>query len=138
MKFKIGDIVYFEDTWAGSICMGVVSWCSVSDQMYLVDKKNFVDRHGNNIGECFKHNSLKFKEGLLFSTIDEAFAASVKRIEDYCEEIKTNNDLLRFPLEHCLFGCEYINFEAVKAYKIRCKDLTGIDLGIEEDEVDYE
>ena len=51
-----------------------------------------------------------------------------KRIKKYCSEINTIEDLVKFPINHCLNGEEYTNNEAYQAYKIKVKELVGIDL----------
>ena len=46
----------------------------------------------------------------------------------YCSKINTIEDLVKFPINHCLNGEEYTNNEAYQAYKIKVKELVGIDL----------
>ena len=42
--------------------------------------------------------------------------------------MKDLKDLLKFPLNHCLNGEEYTDYEAKAAYKQRVNELVGIDL----------
>lgn len=68
----------------------------------------------------------------VFATKEEALEAYKTEIENrvrrYKEEIKTLEDLLRFPLNHCFMGEEYTDYEAIRAYKERVKELMNIDL----------
>jgi hypothetical protein len=67
----------------------------------------------------------------VFATKEEALEAYRIEVENsvrgYKEEIKTLEDLLKFPLNHCFVGEEYTDYEAVRAYKERVKELTEID-----------
>ena len=68
----------------------------------------------------------------VFATKEEALEAHrievENQVKEYKEEIKTLEDLLRFPLDHCFRAEEYSDYEAIKAYKERVKELMGIDL----------
>lgn len=63
----------------------------------------------------------------LYPSADKAFLAmkeqSEKRIQHFCEEIKTIQDLIQFPLNHCIgHGEEYTDYDAQTAYKKRAAD----------------
>jgi hypothetical protein len=65
-----------------------------------------------------------------FLTGPEARQAAVKRSDDlydsYCREIKTVEDLVNFPLHHCLTG-EDAEEEARRAYEKRLKDILNME-----------
>lgn len=72
-------------------------------------------------------------EDCLFATKEEAHKASVKKSSElvarYKAEIRNLDDLLHFPLNHCLSnGEEYTDYEAKRAYCIRANELTGVTL----------
>ena len=67
----------------------------------------------------------------VFLSKELALEAEKKRyntlVKQYCSEINNLEDLIRFPLEHCFSG-EYTDYEARKAYRIRAKELTNIEM----------
>lgn len=67
-------------------------------------------------------------DNVFSSKLKALAAAEIERqtkISEYKLEIKNLNDLLQFPLHHCLCGDEYTDWNAVEAYKARVKELTG-------------
>lgn len=122
-KFKNGDTVYVNDAW------------SKEDECIIT---GYVE-HESSTGECVYivnsvTNGYTFcaTEACVFATKKEAHQANIQyitsQIEKYKAEIKDINDLIRFPLKYCFNGEEYTDYEAMKAYKIRAKELIGIDL----------
>lgn len=129
--FNIGDKVYVYENWTKGICeaeiTGTKPW---DDDFYEIKYHCFVDRNGHCINS-FVGNSVREKEdiwtsaGAAYEAIEARKEAIVKK---YLEEIKTVADLLQFPLDHCLNGEEYTNYEAKKAYVIKAKELLAIDI----------
>lgn len=122
-KFKNGDTVYVNSIWNKEdecIITGYVEQeSSTGECMYIVNSVT----NGCTFGAT---------DACVFATKKEAHQANIRNIEDkikkYKAEIKDINDLIRFPLKYCFNGEEYTDYEAMKAYKIRAKELTGIDL----------
>ena len=67
----------------------------------------------------------------MFETVEELAEYEQKRINDtiasYRKEMQEAANILRFPLEHILFG-EDTDYEAVTAYKERVKEVFGVTL----------
>jgi len=120
---EINEVVYANSCWH------TAEMCEIVDFI-----KNESSTHKN----VYKLHSLSFggnfaiTEDYVFRTRKEALDAAEKErqtiIENYKQEIKDLNDLIRFPLKHCFHGDEYTDENAVCAYKIRAKELTGLDL----------
>lgn len=78
--------------------------------------------------------------GEYFSTVRELAnyveSRDHARVKGMKDSIKNLNDLLAFPLDHCFCGEEYTDYDAIKAYKERTFELTGIHLGDFEEEME--
>lgn len=125
---KVGDIVYFYETWSDAVIKGRVT--NISELGTEVNCSCCVDEKGEEVCEQYGR-TLRTKEELFFSA-QEAYDTHAKQSHDklceYCKEIETVTDLIRFPLKHCLKGEEYTDQIARQAYEIRTKDLLGIDI----------
>jgi len=125
-KYKIGDVVYIRTTWIPVEKAKIVDYYVPPDDpqnkepVYVVHS---IDNHG----------TAYVTEDCIFRTKDEAIKTYELECEaqtkKYCDEIKTLEDLIRFPLEHCFCGEEYTDYEAIEAYKIRAKEIAGTDFG---------
>ena len=75
------------------------------------------------------NNELFILEENIFPTKEESLLAEKQNsfclVQEYKDKIKNLSDLLRFPLDYCLFG-EHTNEEAKKAYEEKAEELTGI------------
>lgn len=63
----------------------------------------------------------------LFATKEEAIAAAKQEsqdwVDDYKKEITDIASLVAFPLSHTFYAEEYTDYEAIRAYKERAKEL---------------
>lgn len=127
-----GDIVYYYEHWSKSIIKGrilkiyevkdilvakIESICFVSYDNRIIDNAYGVSNRP--VLELF--NSAK-------ETYDFYYRKQKERIEEYSKEICTIEDLIKFPLEHCLFGEEYTDDAARQAYINMAKELLKIEL----------
>lgn len=127
-----GDIVYYYEHWSKSIIKGrilkiykvkdilvakIESICFVSYDNQIIDNAYGVSNRP--VLELF--NSAK-------ETYDFYYRKQKERIEEYSKEICTIEDLIKFPLEHCLFGEEYTDDAARQAYINMAKELLKIEL----------
>lgn len=117
----MGDIVFVNSRY------NVAEKCKVEnlnseDNVYYVKS---IDNFG----------SFYTKEDKMFETKDKALEVYGRKCDElikaYKKDIKDLRTLLEFPLRHCFNGEEYTEFEARKAYILRVKELTGIDLAKE-------
>jgi hypothetical protein len=49
-------------------------------------------------------------------------------VQKYCDEIKTVEDLLKFPFKYSFNAEEYTNYDAMEAYKIKAKELLNVNI----------
>jgi hypothetical protein len=127
-KIEQGSVVYYAQTWTGFIVKAIVT--EIVDGGVYAKELYTVDKEGNQVDRCVGSSGAAWDN--LYATAAEAYdaqAAENKAAYDkYCSEIKSVEDLVRFPLEHCINGDEYTDWQAVNAYKIRAKELVGIEL----------
>ena len=142
----IGDIVYYYEHWSNSLVKAKIesiyqtglyanrfdtdTKTKITEDVAKLKTICTVDYDGEEIysfpGSCDR----RIVE--LYTSAESAYDAYCieqnKRIKKYCSEINTIEDLVKFPINHCLNGEEYTNNEAYQAYKIKVKELVGIDL----------
>lgn len=127
-NLKTGDTVFFIDHWNGHIIKGTVE--TLLPEGANVHCNAIVDENGNKVEDAYGTGGARFEK--LYASAKDAYDAKKKLREEavnkYCDEIGTIADLVSFPLNHCLCGEEYTDYPAIEAYKIRAKELTGIDL----------
>ena len=125
---KIGDIVYYYEHWSDSIIKSEVTEFSGNKQYAKIHCLSVVDIDGDDICKQYGCETRLISD--LYSSHHEAyntyFIKKNKCIKKYCDIIKTIEDLINFPLHHCICGEEYTNNEAKEAYKIRAKELLNI------------
>lgn len=120
---KINQKVWFKETWTERIVCGFVSE---------------ITRHSDNEGHIIKVKGKSYLEdsfiGIthqspdnLFVTKEEAIAAAKQEsqdwVDDYKKEITDIASLVAFPLSHTFYAEEYTDYEAIKAYRERAKEL---------------
>jgi hypothetical protein len=120
---KINQKVWFKETWTERIRCGFVSE---------------ITRHSDNEGHIIKVKGKSYLEdsfiGItyqspdnLFVTKEEAIAAAKQEsqdwVDDYKKEITDIASLVAFPLSHTFYAEEYTDYEAIRAYKERAKEL---------------
>lgn len=127
-EVKVGDKVYIQEHWTGLVFRGKVY--EVGEEGVLVHGENFIDLDGSD-AETF-YGSTGGTWDNVYLTPEEAFEAikrkNLEKIKKYCDEIVDVKTLIEFPTNHCFCGEEYTNYEALEAYKIRAKELLGIDI----------
>ena len=137
---KAGDIVYYYNEWDWSIIKAQIekiydtNKCSknMTDVFTVADLHmlDIVAKYGNTRMRSPGH-TIRALDDLYISAQAAYEAIETKRrgkIDNYCKEISTLEDLLAFPLIHNLCDSECTDYEAVEAYQISVKELTGIDL----------
>lgn len=130
---NVNDKLYMYEVWSRQIYQVTLTQFTDSNRHVKFHWDYIVDRNGNKIADGIKGSSeVSIDYGYLWANPEEAYNAIEKEINDlvenYKNEIKTIEDLVAFPLEHCFDGEEYTDYEAIKAYKIRAKELLNIDL----------
>lgn len=127
---KIDDLVYIVSPHDDYIFGGRVE-IILGDYVRL-EVYEYYDASGKYNGKCNCKHDVKFEN--IFANIEGA-ADAIKRkhsaaVEDYCNEIVDIESMIRFSMNHCLNGEEYTNWDAVKAYQIKAKELFNVDLDI--------
>lgn len=133
----IGDIVYYYDQYRSIIVKAEI--IRMQDTMVALGKMRLIAglRVISAVDTKYEPTSIydwysNKTSNDLYKTAKAAYEAYKenchKQVENYCKEISTLEDLLAFPLSHSLCDSEWTDYEAVKAYTIRAKELTGIDL----------
>lgn len=117
-KLQIGAIVYVNSTYNTAEKCKVTGYGEENGKEYY--KIHSIDNCGD-FGALPEN---------IYLTRDAALRGAKKASEElvckYKSEIKNLQDLLQFPLNHCFCGDEYTDWEAIEAYKIRVKELTGL------------
>ncbi len=128
MKFKIGDKAYTYENWTGLVYEVEIE--DIKENIYEIHFLSVVNRNGIEIEKGIG-NSQRTEENL-WENAEEVYKylddKSAKNVEKLLEQIETVEDLIKFPLWHCLNGEEYTDYDAIKAYKIKAKELLNIDL----------
>lgn len=130
---KVNDKLYMCEGWSRQIYQVTLTQFIDSNHHIKIHWDYIVDRNGNKIADGAGGSSIVTTDyRYLWANPEEAYNAIEKEFNDLVEkykiEIKTIEDLIAFPLEHCFDGEEYTEDEAIKAYKIRAKELLNIDL----------
>lgn len=130
-NINVNDKLYMYEVWSRQIYQVTVT--DIKDHNIKIHWDYIVDRNGNKIADgVIGSNEVSIDYRYLWANPEEAYNAIEKEFNDLVEkhknEIKTIEDLIAFPLEHCFDGEEYTDYEAIKAYKIRAKELLNIDL----------
>lgn len=115
MNWKIGDEVYFIQTYTG-VEKGTIT--------KLLEEGAYIRLSYGGTGGA------KYEK--MFSTEEEArnyYNADSERIEnEYREQLKTKEDVLRFIFEHCGTFEEYTNHEANTVGIEKVKEMFGVDI----------
>lgn len=120
---KINQKVWFKESWTERIVCGFVNEitkCSDNED-YIIEIKGKSCLEDSFIGTT--HQS----PDNLFATKEEAIAAvkkeNQKRVDNYKAEITDIASLIAFPLSHTFGAEEYTDYEAIRAYKERAREL---------------
>lgn len=119
---KVGDIVYSVESWTERVVKARVT--EIMNDCVRFQALCFVDRNGN-FSDTFLGSAGAAWDNLYATALDAYTDRDTKnaaQVQAYCDEIETIADLVRFPLDHCLTGDEYTDYNALKAYKQRMRD----------------
>lgn len=129
--YKIGGECYIIEAWTENIIKCIIE-DKHSDEngfIYSVRQVCKVDRTGRKVEKSYGGKADAYGK-LLYKSAEEAYnSCQQKHIDiqkEYLGQIKTVEDLIRFPLDHCFCGEEYTDWDAVSAYEQRAKELLGI------------
>lgn len=120
---KINQKVWFKEHWTERIVCGFVREITKhsDNENYIIEIKGKSYSEDSFIGTT--HQS----PDNLFATKEEAIAAvkkeNQKRVDNYKAEITDIASLIAFPLSHTFGAEEYTDYEAIRAYKERAKEL---------------
>lgn len=122
-KIKINQKVWFKENWTERIVCGFVSEITRRSD----NKDHIIKIKGKSYLEdsfiCITHQS----PDNLFVTKEKAIAAAKKEsqewVDNYKAEITDIASLVAFPLSHTFYAEEYTDYEAIKAYRERAKEL---------------
>lgn len=119
---KIGQKVWYQEHWSQMIVWGKVTKITKFDN----------NEDGIKVtGEAYERGSAPGTTtqplNNLFATKHEAIdaikKANQKIVDDYKKEITDIASLVAFPLSHTFYAEEYTDYEAIRAYKERAKEL---------------
>lgn len=129
-EVKINDLVYIVSPHDDHIFGGRVE--IILNDCISIMVYEYYDSYGNYSGKC--NCQYKAKSENIFINIEKAVEEIKKNhsavVESYCNEIVDIESMIKFSMNHCLNGEEYTDWDAVKAYQIRAKELFNVDLNI--------
>lgn len=119
---KNGQKVWYKEYWSQMIVWGKVTNITKFDNNeYGIKVKGEVYEKGSAAGTTTQPLNN------LFATKEEAIAAAKQEsqdwVDDYKKEITDIASLVAFPLSHTFYAEEYTDYEAIRAYKERAKEL---------------
>lgn len=119
---KIGQKVWYQEHWSQMIVWGRVTKITKFDNNEDgIEVTGDIYEKGSFVGTTTQPLNN------LFATKEEAIAAvkeeNQKRVDNYKAEIADIASLVAFPLSHPFGAEEYTNYEAIRAYKERAKEL---------------
>jgi len=124
---KIGDIVYSIEPWSGRIAKSQVT--EIFAEGVRFKNLSFVDKDGKYIDRNFGLAGAAWDN--LYPTAEEAYEGQKIKDEaafrEFCEQIETVEDLVRFALENELLPEANTQYNARRAYITRAKEL-GFDV----------
>lgn len=128
-KLAIGTTIYVQEHWTSRIIKSKIT--GYLENGYNIHYGNMIlDRTGKEGDRFIGESSVAFENVCL--TAADAFDKSAReedaQVKEYVAEIYNIEALIRFPLEHCLNGEEYTDYAAIKAYKIKAKELLNIEI----------
>ena len=129
---NIGDIVYYYEHWSKSIIKArILKIYEIKDILAAkIESICFVSYDNKIVDNAYGVSDRQVSE--LFSSAKEAYdfyyEKQKERIKEYSKEICTIEDLIKYPLTHCLFGEEYTDDAARQAYVNMAKELLEVEL----------
>ena len=115
---KIGQKVWYQEYWSQMIVWGKVTKITKFDN----------NEDGIEVtGEVYEKESAAGTTtqplNNLFATKHEAIEANQEWVDEYKKEITDIASLVAFPLSHTFYAEEYTDYEAIRAYRERAKEL---------------
>ncbi len=125
-KFNDKDIVFVNSTW------NTAEKCEVTG---FVKKESSTGKPMYTLHSLDNQGTFAATEDCIFDTRENAISAHEAafkiKVESYCKQIKTLEDLVRFPVHNCINGDEYTDYSALEAYKIRAKEIADVDISFD-------
>lgn len=122
-KFNDKDVVFVNSTW------NIAEKCEITG---FVERESSTGKPMYIVHSLDNQGSFGATEDCIFDTRENAIAAHKTafklKVKAYCKQIKTLDDLVRFPIHNCINGDEYTDYPALEAYKIRAKELANVDI----------
>lgn len=119
---KIGQKVWYQEHWSQMIVWGKVTKITKFD-----NNEDGIEVTGEVYEEGSAVGTTTQPLNNLFATKYEAIMAikkaNQKIVDDYKAEITDIASLVAFPLSHTFYAEEYTDYEAIRAYKERAKEL---------------
>lgn len=119
---KIGQKVWYQEYWSQMIVWGKVTKITKFD-----NNEDGIEVTGEVYEEGSAVGTTTQPLNNLFATKYEAIMAikkaNQKIVDDYKAEITDIASLVAFPLSHTFYAEEYTDYEAIRAYKERAKEL---------------
>lgn len=126
-KFNDKDVVFVNGTW------NTAEKCEITG---FVEKESSTGKPVYIVYSLDNYGTFGATEDCIFDTKENAISAYKTafktKVKSYCKQIKTLEDLVKFPVSHCLDGAEYTDYPALEAYEIRAKEITGVDFSFNE------
>ena len=124
--FNIGQEVFYQEFWSRSIIKAKI--VSFNEDKTAANIQDICHPMLPEDDVCYRAiGSRTYPVDQLYDSLDAIRDALNKEwkhnINVYKEQIKTVEDLINFPLNHCFNGEEYTDEEAMCAYKERAKEL---------------
>lgn len=139
---NIGDTAYYYEHWSDSIEKCKIEELKEIDGVKAAEVRSIgtVDIEGEIICNTYGTSTRRMKDlyPSLTAAYDAYFKKSIENTRKYKDEIKTIQDLVAFPLNHCLNGSEYTDYDAKTAYKQKAKELLGIEFDERDNVVENE
>lgn len=130
-NIKVGDTVYFFDKWSACCVSGLVK--EIKENSTFCNCKEYLYRDGTVMDPAYGSCYVPFEN--MFKSPEEAYAAKDKEknesVDKYCNQIKTERDLVVFALTECLNGEEYTDYSARAAFVKRANELLHVDVDLE-------
>lgn len=119
---KIGQKVWYQEYWSQMIVWGKVTKITkFENNEYGIEVTGEVYAEGSSVGTTTQPLNNLF--ATKYEAIEAIKKANQKRVDDYKAEITDIASLVAFPLSHTFYAEEYTDYEAIRAYKERAREL---------------
>lgn len=119
---KIGQKVWYQEYWSQMIVWAKVTKITKFDNNeYGIEVTGEAYERGSAVGTTIQPLNNLF--ATKYEAIETIKKANQKIVDDYKKEITDIASLIEFPLSHPFGTEEYTDYEAIRAYKERAKEL---------------